>query len=137
MNSKKQEKSGFGEEILRPSVFGGILGIALIILIVSLMALIMSFGIIPIKAAPLMSSVSTALGGFLGGKFAAKKSGKNGIVVGALTGAILFVIFSIFSLIVFKSAPSAATLIRAIIFITSSAVGGIIGVGSSDKRKII
>lgn len=137
MNYKRKESSGFFEETLRPALLGGLFSVAIIILIICLMALLMSLGVIPLKLSPLVASISTAIGGFFGGIFAAKKSRKNGFLVGALTGICVFILFSIFSLIVYKEAPSSATFIRAIIFLTSGLLGGVIGVGSDDKRKII
>lgn len=137
MNYKNKENGDSPNTFLRFSILGALVGLALIILILSLMALIMSFGILPIKVSPLLSSISVAIGAFLGGIFAAKKMQKNGLLIGSATGGILFIIFSLISLLAFKSAPGGATLIRGIIFIISASVGGIIGVGSDEKRKII
>lgn len=134
MSKKNETDSGFYKGTLQPALFGGLLGIAIIILTLCVAAVILSFGIIPIKIVSILSSAAIALGGFSGGLASAKKTGKNGLWVGGLTGIIIFVIFSAISLIIFKSAPEKTTLIRGLIFITSGAVGGIVGVGSDDKK---
>lgn len=125
------------ENLVKPLLFGALLGLAIIIIALILLALIMSFGILPISASPALSSVSVAIGAFFAGFIAAKKFGKNGILIGTLCGAVLFALFTIIGLAAFSTAPSASTLIRLLVFITASAVGGIIGVGGSDKRKIV
>lgn len=125
------------ETLAKPLLKGAVFGLVAIIIALMLIALIMSFGILPISAAPALASVSVAIGAFFGGFISAKKLGKNGILVGALCGAVLFALFTIIGLATFSSAPSASTLIRLIVFITASAVGGIVGVGGNDKRKIV
>ena len=125
------------ETLVKPLLFGAIFGLVIIILVLMLLALIMSFGVLPISAAPALSSVSVAIGAFFAGFIAAKKFGKNGILIGALCGAVLFALFTIIGLAAFATAPSASTLIRLIVFVTAAAVGGIIGVGGQDKRKIV
>lgn len=135
---KQMPVSAMGpENIVKPLLFGAIVGLVVIILVLVLLALIMSFGILPISAAPALSSVSIAVGAFSAGFITAKKFGKNGLLIGALCGAVLFALFTIIGLAAFATSPSASTLIRLIVFITASAVGGIIGVGGSDKRKIV
>lgn len=137
MKLKNNENKGNAGGIIPPAIFGSLLGMGFIIILLCIFALIMSLGIIPVNLAPLLASVGVAIGGFLGGLFAAKKSGKNGIFVGAVSGIFLFTLFSIFSLIVYKTAPGSSTLIRAIIFIISASIGGILGVSSTNKRKIV
>lgn len=138
MSIKNQEKESLFDSFIRFAIYGALIGLAVVILTACLMALIFSFGILPISLASLLASISVAIGGLIGGFSAAKKLGKNGLLVGALTGLVLFIIFSAVSLIISKTAPSATTLIRALIFIISASVGGVLGVGSdNNKRKII
>lgn len=125
------------ENLAKPLLKGAVFGLVAIIITLMLIALIMSFGILPISSAPALASVSVAVGAFFAGFIAAKKFGKNGILVGALCGAVLFALFTLIGLAAFSTAPSASTLIRLIVFITASAVGGIVGVGGNDKRKIV
>lgn len=121
----------------KPLLSGLIIGIMVTILLFVLFALAMSFYILPINSASIVSSISLAVGAFCGGFFSAKKLTKNGIIIGSLCGVIMFLLFSLIGIIAFGTAPGTSTLIRLLIFITSGAIGGIIGVGNADKRKII
>ncbi len=137
MNLKTNDKSSGLRYLLRPVILGGIVGFAVILIMFVIMALILSTGIFSLEASTLLASVSVAIGSFFAGLISAKKSGKNGLLTGAITGSFLFLIFTVISLLVFKSSPTAATLVRLILFVIGSSIGGIIGVGSSDKRKIV
>lgn len=118
-------------------IYGSLWGIGATLIIFILLALIMSFGIFSVSSAPLLSAFAIAIGSFFAGFFGAKKLKKNGILIGALCGIVLFLAFTLIGLAAFKSPPGNSTLLRFLIFITASAVGGIIGVGGSDKRKIV
>jgi len=97
----------------------------------------MSFNLLPTASATVVSSISVAIGSFLSGFFAAKRLTKNGLIIGAICGFLLFILFTLIGVAAFGSAPGASTLIRLLIFVTSGAIGGIIGVGNADKRKIV
>jgi len=129
-------KSTF-EDAIKPVTSGLIIGGALTALAFVLFALIMSFGILPLSSANIVSSISIAIGAFFGGFTAAKKFGKNGLIIGLVCGFILFLLFTVIGTAAFKSAPGTSALIRFLIFVIAGAIGGIIGVGSADKRKII
>ena len=125
------------EVSLKPIVRGIIVGIVVIAILFVLFALVMSFNILPISAATVVSSIAIAAGSFLSGFFSAKKLTKNGLIIGTICGFLLFILFTIIGIAAFGSAPGASTLIRLLIFVTSGAIGGIIGVGNTDKRKIV
>lgn len=137
MNSKTNDKSSGLKHLMRPVVLGSISGFAVILIMFVIMALVLSTGVFSFESSSLLASVSVAVGSFFAGLTAAKKAGKNGLFTGAVTGVLLFLIFTAVSLLVFKSSPSVSTLIRLILFVIGSSIGGIIGVGSSDKRKIV
>ena len=124
-------------KLMKPILKGGILGLAVILILFVLLALILASGIIPLSASPAIACIAIAVGAFLSGFSTAKATGKNGLLMGALCGFVLFLIFTIIGMSAFASTPSASTLIRLIIFVTAAAIGGIIGVGSADKRKIV
>lgn len=125
------------EMIIKALINGLIIGTALTLLLFILFALAMSFYILPTNSATIVASLSIAIGSFLGGFFASKKLAKKGLIIGSLCGIVMFLIFTLIGIASFGNAPGASTLIRLLIFTTSGAIGGIIGVGNSDKRKII
>lgn len=125
------------EATIKPLISSIIIGLVITALLFILFALAMSFYILPINSASVVASLSIAVGTFFGGFFAAKKLKKNGLIIGALCGLLMFILFTLIGIAAFGSAPSASTLIRLLIFVTSGAIGGIIGVGNADKRKIV
>ncbi len=137
MKSKYSKTSTLFEVWARPLLSGLIIGLITTFLLFVLFALMMSFYILPTTSATILASVSIAVGSFFGGFFSAKKLGKNGILIGALCGVAMFLLFTLIGIIAFGNAPGASTLIRLLIFITAGAIGGIIGVGDADKRKIV
>lgn len=137
MKGKISNNSTPLEASVKPLVSGLIIGLIITSLLFVLFALAMSFFILPTNSANIVASISIAVGTFLGGYFAAKKLAKNGLIIGALCGFAMFLLFTIIGIAAFGTAPSASTLIRLLIFVTSGAIGGILGVGNADKRKII
>lgn len=123
--------------LMKPVLKGGILGLAIILILFVFLALILASGILPLSATPAIACVAISIGAFFAGLSTAKATGKNGLLTGALCGFILFLLFTIIGMAAFASAPGTSTVIRLVIFVTAAAIGGIIGVGSADKRKII
>lgn len=120
-----------------PLLRGSIIGLSVILILFVLLALVLSFGIIPLSAAPAAAFIAIAMGAFLAGLSAAKKMEKNGLITGALCGLMLFILFTLIGMAAFGSTPGISTVIRLVIFLTAGAIGGIVGVGSADKRKIV
>ena len=125
------------ESAIKPIIFGLIVGGILITLSFVLFAIIMSFGVLPLTSATVISSISILVGSFFAGFTAAKKLTKNGLIIGVICSFLLFLLFTLIGIAAFKSVPGTSTLIRLLIFTISGAIGGIIGVGNADKRKII
>lgn len=125
------------EAFAKPLISGLIIGLIVTAMLFVLFALGMSFYILPTNSANLVASISLTVGSFCGGFFAAKKLGKNGLIIGALCGLVTFLLFTLIGIAAFGNAPGTSTLIRLLIFVTSGAIGGIIGVGNTDKRKIV
>lgn len=132
-----ENKKFFDNETIKSLTIGVILGTAVISLLLIFCALLMSLGVIGIDFANICSTLSISIGAFIAGFFTLKKLKKNGLVTGLILGGILFLIFTCISLIATLSAPSLLTLLKGIITVISSAIGGILGVNISNKRKII
>jgi putative membrane protein (TIGR04086 family) len=124
------------EVAIKPIISGLIIGALVITILFVFFALMMSFNILPLSSANIISSISISVGAFFAGFISAKKLTKNGLLIGLICGFIMFLLFTLIGMAAFKSAPNTASLIRLLLFIISGAIGGIIGVGSADKRKI-
>lgn len=137
MKDKIGETGSPIQMLVKPVVAGALIGLSVMLILFVLIALLMSFGLLPLSSAAAAAGLSAAAGAFFAGWKAAKKLGKNGLIVGAICGLVLFLVFSLISMAAFRSTPSTSTLIRLVIFLCGAAIGGIIGVGSSNKRKIV
>lgn len=132
-----ENKKFFDDKTIKAIILGAILGTSVISLLLILCALLMSFDILSIDFASICSTLSLSIGAFFSGFFAAKSLKKNGMLIGAILGGILFLIFTAISLIASLTAPTLLTLLKGIIMVVSSALGGILGVNIAAKRKII
>lgn len=123
--------------LIKPLIKGLIIGLIVTVLLFIVFALGMSFYILPTTSANIVASLSVTTGSFCSGFFTAKKLAKNGLITGALCGVAMFLLSTLIGIAAFGKAPGTATLIRLLLFVTSGAIGGIIGVGNTDKRKIV
>jgi len=124
-------------DFYKPILFGLIISVIATVLILLIFSFLLTIRDMPAMTMPVFSAVSIAIGGFLGGLFSAKKAGKNGLLYGVITGAALYVIVLIASLIVSKGGVTMLTLIKLVITLISAAIGGIIGVNLKNRRKMI
>ena len=132
-----ENKRFFDNNTTKTIILGLIVGTAIISILLILCALMMSLGVLPITAANICSTLSLSIGAFLAGLFTAKKLKKKGLITGLIIGGILFLIFTVISLIATLAAPTFLTLLKGIITIISSGIGGILGVNIASKRKLI
>lgn len=92
-----------------------------------LMAAILAIGNIPPALILPMAMATLAIGAFASGIIAAKLGKSKGIICGAVSGIIFFVLVWIRGAIV-GSTFGIELIIKAVIIILSSALGGIIGI---------
>lgn len=86
---------------------------------------------------PLFATISLGLGCLLASFYAAKKIGKNGLLVGAVVGGITFIIITLIGLMASKDIFTVNTLFRLIILMLFSFIGGVLGVNSKQNQKYI
>ena len=84
-----------------------------------------------------MSGICIGLGTLTAGFLSSKKIKSGGIVNGAVCGAIIYVLIFAISLILSETGFSMITVYHLLIALLASAIGGIMGVNSSSKRKLI
>ena len=84
-------------------------------------------------AAGICLGVGALCSGFLSGK----KIKSGGIVNGVSCGLIMYLLVFVFSLFISDNGFSAVSLSHALIALIASAIGGVLGVNVSLKRKII
>ncbi len=111
----------------------GVLGTLASMLIFA--AILLFFNIDRAYATP-FATISLAVGSFIASRYAAKKIGDRGYLVGLVIGVVVFGVITALSLIMGNS-MSLNTLFHFIIIMLSSLVGGIIGVNRDKHKKYI
>ena len=117
--------------------------IAAVILVTTTFLFIFLFAIIMYlieggyEFSPLFATISLGLGSLFSSMYLARKSGKKGLLIGAIVGMAVFLLMLIISFIANKSQMSVNTLFRFIIITLSSLIGGVIGVNKGNNQKYI
>ena len=86
---------------------------------------------------PLFATLSLGLGTLVSSFFASKKIGQKGYVIGAVIGAVSFIIVTLIGLMASKDIFTLNTLFRLIILMLSSLIGGVLGVNNKGNQKYI
>lgn len=118
---------------------GLIIGIAVSVAFTALITLILAFildksGKLPYSALDYITLAAGALGTFAGGYVAARIIKSSGLIVGAITGAVVFTLTFIIGLT--RGGISLFALYRLTAYVFASLLGGILGVNKGDKIKI-
>lgn len=135
MNKRKRNEPS--NKYLRPLLTGMITGALVIAAIIMLCALFFVIRDMPQTAAMPIALVAAGIGSVIGGVAAARSMREQGMIIGGLTGLALFAITFIVSLFIDGGTFSIFTPMRFIIMTLAGALGGILGVNSSAKRKMI
>lgn len=84
----------------------------------------------------IISLISMSTGAFVGGFIAAKINKQKGFLVGILNGIAFFILNTVLAFILNTDSMTIISVIKVILFVITSMIGGIIGVNYSRKRKI-
>ena len=115
---------------------GGIIGVLACLVMMIFFSIILLVFNIDRKYATPFATISVAIGGYVSSRFAAKKIGDKGYVVGLIIGGTIFVTITLISIFIGNSL-SLNTLFHFIIITLSSIVGGIAGVNKDKHKKYI
>ncbi len=116
------------------TAIGAGIGILSSAMLVFLMAAALTVGDVPAMLISPITVLFLAFGSFFGGFASARISGEKGIVCGAVSGIIYFVIVWAAGAFFENYGFGMAALIKAIMIIIAGSLGGIIGV-NYNKRK--
>lgn len=122
---------------LKRYLFGLIIGTAVTVISAALFALVMYLFEIDSSFAVPFATVSLALGSFVASFFTSKKIGDRGYIVGLLIGTVIFIAVTLIALISSFDGVGINTLLRFIIIILASMIGGILGVNQGKNKKYI
>ncbi len=83
-----------------------------------------------------LNLISFSIGSFAGGFTISKFFKEKGLIYGLINGFALFVVSFVISIAINFSAPSLFSLVKLIVILLSSLIGGITGVNTRKKRSI-
>lgn len=132
-NNKNKGNTSFYINIL----IGAAIGIGITFLMLLIIAAIMVLLNIGSNYSSVLSSIAVALGGFIGSYFAARKNGSKGLINGAAVAVVMYIIISVVALFVNQGGLTLMSLIRGVILLLASCIGGITAVNKQQKRKIV
>jgi putative membrane protein (TIGR04086 family) len=89
------------------------------------------------KYSPLYATISVAMGCFMSSLHLGLKAQKNGILIGLAVGGIVFVLITLVTLLINGGSVGIHILLRLIILLLTSLLGGIIGVNRKNEPKYI
>jgi putative membrane protein (TIGR04086 family) len=129
----KQEQSGF-VSFVKPVAFGIIGGLIISILLLSLISFVFTVQNIPQSAVIPFACFSICGGAFTGGFFASHKYKNKGLVLGALTGLLFFLILYIVGVFMNEINSGALAMLKLVLSVVFGSFGGIVGVNTLHKR---
>lgn len=133
---KEEIKYNFAEKmvIYAISVIGGIILIAVSLFGAAALCLATDMSE---NYSTLFAAFCLGAGSMLSGFLSSKKIRYSGMLNGIVCGFIIYLIVFIFSLFLSENGFTIISLSHFLISVISAAIGGILGVNSSHKRKII
>lgn len=122
------------KKYIKPVFTGVCFGLAISFVLLFLFSVIVSSANLPQSAIGIFSFVALVLGSFVAGFVSSRIVKKNGLIIGLITGAILFLILIVSSLFVVSESFSVTFLVKALAALLASGIGGILGVNYNRKR---
>ena len=132
--NKGKEPSPFWR-IGRPVLWGALVGGAVTALLLVLMAVGMTVKDVPQALVAPLATAAAAIGAFVGGLTAARLAGRQGLLLGALCGLLLYALILLTELSNIGDMQAASVLIKWAILIACGAVGGIVGVNLRRRPR--
>lgn len=129
----KQEHSKFGL-FLKPVIFGIIGGFIVSILLLGIISFVFTVQDIPQSAVQPFTCFSICGGAFIGGFIASHLYKNKGLMLGALTGLLFFLILYITGLFMNQINLGTLALLKLVLSVVFGATGGVFGVNTLSKR---
>lgn len=132
MKVRSEKESLFGR-IIRPLAIGTAVGIVACVVILLVMAAMMASGVFPSRAVTLLALVAGGVGALIGGFVTARLSRERGLLYGAGSGLLLFLLTLAAGLFLSPEGEMGLWLVKLAIMVIGGALGGLIGV--NIKRR--
>lgn len=118
-----------------PVLIGAAVGVLVCLVVLLITAAVMTAVVLPMSVVTPLTLAAAALGAFVGGLSAARLSRERGLLYGALSGLLLFLLMVTAGLIVVPDVHGALLPLKAALTIAGGALGGIIGVNLRRRRR--
>lgn len=109
-------------------------GILIILLIVLVFSYIITIIDVPEAVVSVITAAALCIGAYVGGFVCAKKNRKNGLLMGLVSGGIIFIVLFLLSVFFAKSTEGLSGGAKLFMVLLCGAVGGIVGVNSKKNR---
>lgn len=129
-SSKNSKSSSF---MLKSMLFGLLSGLLVCTVFLILFSFVfVKIGAMPYNIVQLLAMLSSALGSFTAGYTTLKIQREKGLYLGALSGLMLFCVFTLTGFIVSREGFTYLTIVKLILLVFTGALGGII---SANRKK--
>ena len=122
------ENGSLTRRILRSVAIGTVVGVVASVVVLLIMAAIMAAGVFPSRAVMPLAIGAAVFGALIGGLVAARVAGEKGLLYGAGSGLLLFLLTSAAGLSLFEDAGGMHLALKAALMLVAGAIGGIVGV---------
>ncbi len=136
MSARSQISENEGlKRLLRPAAVGVVAGVLMSAAILALMSFIMSVSTVPQAALDPLAVFAMSAGAFSAGFCCAKIVHKNGLGCGLFTGLVFALVMLVCSFAAPGGGLGLGALLKALIVIFSSMLGGVLGVNTKNSKK--
>lgn len=126
---RSQNTTGsFTQQWLRPLLIGVAVGIVCCMLLLLAMAAVVKAVDVPRAATLPMAVAAAAIAAFAAGLTAALIARRHGLIIGAASGALLFLVILIAGFIRYTGVDGGYALLKAAVLIVMGGLGGVLGV---------
>ncbi len=133
--SNKQKSITKNNAIIPALIFGTISIVISLIILTFIFSIVISKVDIPDNIISVLSTFIISFCSFISSLVCSKIIGSKGLLIGAICGVSICTILLLIGIIILNSSFSSIGLIKSIAIISSSLIGGVIGVNFKLKRK--
>ncbi|MBQ2779989.1 MAG: TIGR04086 family membrane protein [Clostridia bacterium] len=127
MRSRQQESSAT-YRVLRPLLWGVLVGVVSCLLVLLMMAAVLAAGDIARSAITPLAVAAAVFAALVGGFLTARLRGEKGWLFGAACGLILYVLVMLTGLIMTQQLKGGYAFLKLVLMVLAGAVGGVLGV---------
>lgn len=109
-------------------------GILIILIIVLVFSFVLTKIDLPEGVVSAVTAAALCIGAYCGGFICARRNRRNGLLLGAVCGSVIFLVLFVVSIIFVRSSEGLAGSTKLIFVVLCGAVGGIAGVNSKNSR---